>query len=161
MKRSDECWLWQGYRMKFGYGLIQARKVCSTPLLAHRVAYELTNGPIPKGKHVLHRCDNPPCVNPEHLFIGTQQDNNLDRDRKGRTASGDKNGARTNPMNNPFVRNHGSGLVGEQHPRSKLTDVQIQNLRNESESGIRQIELSKKYGITSTHVSRIVRGVMR
>lgn len=52
--------------------------------LAHRVAWMITNGPIPDGLCVLHRCDNPPCVNPAHLFLGTVQDNNADRDAKGR-----------------------------------------------------------------------------
>jgi len=78
------CWPFTGQRMRRGlpYGLIFDRRTRR----AHRVAWELTHGPIPEGLNVLHRCDNPPCCNPAHLFLGTDGDNAADREAKGRSA---------------------------------------------------------------------------
>lgn len=77
----DSCWPWKAYRTIDGYGQIgRFQRI----LRAHRVAWELTNGPIPPNIFVCHRCDNPPCCNPAHLFLGSVQENNLDMARKGR-----------------------------------------------------------------------------
>lgn len=76
------CWEWQAGRNEHGYGLFATRR--SGRSRAHRVAYERFVGPIPEGLHVLHTCDNPPCVNPAHLFLGTVKDNSKDMMRKGR-----------------------------------------------------------------------------
>lgn len=75
------CWEWTGWRKETGYGRV---RIDGRILYAHRVSWILANGPIPDDLRVLHRCDNPPCVNPDHLFLGTQGDNNADRDAKGR-----------------------------------------------------------------------------
>jgi len=80
----DECWEWKGSKTKTGYGRINNGTHSGSPLRAHRVSWEIHNGPIPEGKYVLHRCDNPGCVNPRHLWIGSQADNIRDMDRKGR-----------------------------------------------------------------------------
>lgn len=78
------CIEWQAFRLPHGYGQIQEGRAGSRKLLAHRAAYELQHGPIPSGMNVLHRCDNPSCVNTEHLFLGTQADNVYDMVSKGR-----------------------------------------------------------------------------
>ena len=83
--RIDErCWEWQGACDESGYGEIRMRPGKSK---AHRVSYLLFKGAIPDGWCVLHHCDNPPCVNPRHLFLGTKQDNVIDMMNKGRHAS--------------------------------------------------------------------------
>lgn len=75
------CWEWQGYRDKNGYGHLS---VAGHMLLAHRVSYRLHVGQIPDGMCVLHSCDNPPCMNPDHFFLGSRGDNNRDRENKQR-----------------------------------------------------------------------------
>lgn len=81
---GDACWEWQGARMPLGYGNVNVGK--NVTMSSHVVAWLLTSGPIPDGMRVLHRCDNPPCCRPDHLFLGTQLDNMLDASRKGRIA---------------------------------------------------------------------------
>jgi len=80
---TTNCHLWTGFIDKHGYGLITSDKRC---WLAHRLAWVRANGAIPDGLFVLHRCDNPRCVNPEHLFLGTAKDNARDMWAKGRNA---------------------------------------------------------------------------
>ena len=82
-RKTSGCWIWEGTRERKGYGRL-GRGHSSGQLLAHRASYELFVGPIPDGMMVLHRCDIPSCVNPEHLFIGTAADNARDEVAKGR-----------------------------------------------------------------------------
>lgn len=90
---NSGCWIWVGSRFPYmGYGRV---KDGGRERLAHRVSWELaTQAPVPDGMAVLHRCDNPPCVNPDHLFLGTLTDNNVDRMHKGRSSTGSDHGRR-------------------------------------------------------------------
>lgn len=85
----DECWRWLAYINRHGYGRFRHKGAQTN---AQRVAYELKVGPVPQGMHVLHRCDNPACCNPAHLFLGTNSDNAADRHSKGRDAAMEGNG---------------------------------------------------------------------
>jgi hypothetical protein len=86
---STGCWNWIMQKDRKGYGKIG---YCGTPRGAHRVSYELHCGEIPKGMHVLHRCDNPSCMNPAHLFLGSNAVNMADRNAKGRQQRGSNHG---------------------------------------------------------------------
>lgn len=81
------CWEWSRFRNKAGYGYFKWK---SKLTMAHRVAYELAIGEIPDGMYVLHKCDNPPCCNPDHLWLGTKDDNNKDKKAKNRGRSAPK-----------------------------------------------------------------------
>ena len=147
------CWLWTGRLMDFGYGCVPGHK--SGLHTAHRLAWALANGPIPigSGHHgtcVCHRCDTPSCCNPNHLFLGSMGDNNMDRVRKGRTASGNKNGAYTKP--DRVLRGTKSGMA-------KLTDDDVLSIRKKYASGgVSQAKLALEYGVNQTNIGFIVRG---
>lgn len=130
---KNECWIWLAGKTGLGYGqYILNGKV----LYAHRVSWMLKNGDIPKGLHVLHRCDNPKCVNPNHLYVGTHQQNMNDKKMRGR---------------NP-------GLKGELSPKAKLTWEQVREMRIlYSKGNISHRELAKKFGISNRMVSAIIR----
>jgi hypothetical protein len=83
VRKSEDCWIYEGARTRFGHGSVQWNGKKTT---AHRAMWMQTNGPIPEGLCVLHRCDNPPCVRPDHLFLGTKRDNTADMWSKGRQA---------------------------------------------------------------------------
>lgn len=120
---GEGCWEWQAGRSPRGYG-----KVCvaNKHWRAHRLAWTLTYGEIPAGLVVMHRCDNPPCVRPDHLQLGTCADNNRDKVAKGRDSRGDAHYARREPWRL---------LRGEQHGRAKLTEEQVRFIREEFQPG--------------------------
>lgn len=90
-RMPNGCWEWHGARNDRGYGTVTKN------VRAHRYAYELLGGPIPEGMCVCHTCDNPPCINPAHLFLGTIGENNRDRHAKGRTNSVKGTGIKPGP----------------------------------------------------------------
>jgi hypothetical protein len=133
------CWIWQG-KSRTGtcrlYGRIKVDGI-STP--AHRYSWELNNQQkIPDGMLVLHRCDNPECVNPDHLFLGTHQDNMDDMKKKGRQAKGEK-------LNHPRAKGSNNGLA-------KLDENLARQIFAESGS---QRSLAKKYGVSQTVIHNI------
>lgn len=129
-----ECWPWLAGKGGGAYVYGHIRHSGKT-INAHRVAWTLTYGTIPQGLCVLHRCDNPLCCNPAHLFLGTRTDNNADKMRKGR----------------------GRWLAGEKHGHSSLTDATVLEIRRLYAGGdVLQRELSAMYGVSQQQVSLIV-----
>jgi hypothetical protein len=109
MNYPTGCWEYCGCRFKKGYGNIRVGGKSGKNRGTHRVSYELHIGPIPDGLLVMHSCDNPPCVNPDHLSVGTVADNVADMDAKGRRviATGDRHGSKTHPEMIPRGLRHG------------------------------------------------------
>jgi hypothetical protein len=100
---EDECWEWKDHKDRGGYGKIW---LSGRNVLAHRFAWVIANGKMPDGLFACHKCDNPACCNPNHLFAGTSQDNIDDRVRKGRSACGDRNASRLYPEKRERGENH-------------------------------------------------------
>jgi hypothetical protein len=138
------CWMWVGGRSKNGYGRLKERGFW---ILAHRRSWELHRGAIPVGLLVCHHCDNPSCVRPSHLFVGTDADNKADCVAKGRQARG----AKCAPINpNPPV------LQGMKHGRAKLTDAIVLQIRAECAAGEFQHVVAKRHGVCQAMVNHIV-----
>lgn len=145
---GGSCWEWMGEITKDGYGRFCATEMCKTyPYIrAHRAAYELFKGPIPDGLLVCHACDNPSCVNPHHLWVGTQAANIADASRKVRMN-------RPRPTGRPPV-------LGEQHPLAKLTRKQADSIRVEYQpgrGGMNLARLAAKYGVAISLIHRIIK----
>ena len=144
------CIEWQGARDRKGYG---RRKWGTLTWQAHRLAWTQAYGPIPDGLCVLHRCDNPPCINVGHLFLGTKADNAADRDAKGRGrypgTRGDRNGMRVHPES---IRR------GSANPRASLTEADIPIIRARLAAGEQQWDVARSYGVNQPAISSIVRG---
>lgn len=135
-----ECWPWIAARRgKSGYGVIGSN--AGGTFQAHRIAWTLARGPIPDGLCVLHRCDNRPCCNPGHLFLGTYADNNADMARKGRHA------ARVHP---------GWGLRGERHNMARLTEAAVREIRS---GGRPTSEYAARFGVSQACIREARRGL--
>lgn len=124
---EDECWLWKRGKAKNGYGIFVHRRIC---YVTTRIMYYHIHGIDPGDKDVCHTCDAPGCCNPKHLWLGTQSQNMQDCINKGR--------ARDNK--------------GEQHPRARLTEQDILEIRNSDQ---RVVELASRFSVTPTQIYRI------
>ena len=143
--KNEPCWIWTGSKNKKGYGRVNINK---TPRSTHRISWIIKNGLIGEGLLVLHYCDNPTCVNPEHLFLGTPKDNTQDMLKKGRNNPGDKSWTRTNPEK--LAR-------GERAGSSKLTWKKVDEIRELYSSGsYSKRELGRIYGVGHNTVSSIL-----
>lgn len=128
--RSGECWLWTARRSRQGYGHFQ---VDGCPRQAHRVAFWLTYGHAPDGLVVRHTCDERACVRPDHLVLGTQADNCRDAVERRRHSFGERNG------------------------QSKLTDVDVCEIRFRSVCGERQADIARAFGVSGTTIRNVVK----
>lgn len=145
---EDGCWPWTGTILNTGYGRIMSE---GRPRSTHRVAWELANGPIPEGLWVLHRCDNPPCCNPAHLFLGTCTDNNRDAAAKGRTALGDRNGQRIHP-------DRTARGVKQGHAKFASEDVVTEIRKRLAAKTETQLVIARAFGVSPSVISRLARG---
>ncbi len=137
VRKTAGCWEWTGRRYPRGYG---AFTIGGRGVQAHRVAWELARGLIPAGMLVCHACDNPPCVRPDHLFLGTQSDNMCDMAAKGR---------------HPYPR-------GEDHHQARLSNADRAEIRRlYAAGGVTQAAIADRFGVCPSHVSRIVRRFRR
>lgn len=131
--KTASCWLWTGATSR-GYGSLADGN--GSAIRAHRMSWVMANGPIPEGMHVLHRCDTPPCVNPDHLFLGTDATNVADRVAKGRSAR----------------------LSGSAHPRARLSPRDVDGIRAAREDGASLAVIGRRFGVSKQHIARITSG---
>jgi hypothetical protein len=131
IKSENECWEWIKFKNKKGYGLFGLNAI---PEGAHRVSWRFTYGDIPESLCVLHKCDNPACCNPAHLFLGTNQDN----------------------VNDRVAKNRSSDLRGSKHYRAKLTEIKVLEIRSLYKMGIRQSSIAKTYKVNQGTISNII-----
>lgn len=135
VRKGDGCWLWTAYRDKDGYGMFWWN---GRNCMAHRISYQIASGVDPGEQCVCHHCDNPSCVNPQHLFLGTATENNEDRDKKGRQCRG----------------------VYHARQAAKLSEAQVIEIRRKASSGeYTTTQLAADYGVSRPAVSLLVRGV--
>lgn len=140
--KTETCWEWTGAHTQEGQGQI---RVSGATKLVTRIVWELTNGPIPPGLFVCHHCDNPSCVRPDHLFLGTQTDNMQDAVAKGRV----RNGAETHPE---------SFRKGEHHGMAKLTEDQAKAILERSAAGETRRSLAREFNVSTWTIRQIALG---
>ena len=147
---ADGCLEWGGGIDANGYGVVNWHRPGKRYIIGrvHRIVWAITFGPIPPGKFVCHSCDNRKCANAKHLFLGTNRDNILDASRKGRLATGDRNGSRLHPD---------LLLRGADNPAAKLTAVDVKRIRRMNHDGYSQSELARAYAVSQSNISLIVR----
>lgn len=140
VRKDSDCWAWTGCKNNRGYGMLY---VHGRHVLAHRVAFELHRGPIPEGLFCCHTCDNRACVNPDHLFLGTNADNMQDCARKGRL----------NVQRPEMIRS------GEHHPMARLTFAEVLEMRKLYSTGdFTQKALARMFGVSTSQANNILKG---
>ena len=127
------CWIWEASCAGKGYGQVKLPFQRRNDY-AHRIAYQIYRGEITNGRYVCHHCDNPKCVNPEHLYLGTQKENLQDMARKDRS------------------------LYGERNARAKLKEADVRKIRACLEMGMTQQQIAAAFGISQIQISRIHTG---
>lgn len=127
----DGCWEWSGYIDNYGYGRIMTK---DGPQRTHRVSYCVHHGEIPSGLSVLHHCDNRKCINPAHIYVGTQKQNMADKVGRGRALTGNNRGTA--------------------HPAAKIADADVYEIRKSKDSNP---TLAKKYGLTPAAIGMVKR----
>lgn len=149
---KEACWGWLGSKRNKGYGAFcwKAKGGGYIQSRASRFSWIIHNGTIPSGKFVLHRCDNPECTNPEHLFLGTIADNNADMIAKGRHVPGGTK-AKSLGVETKYRR-------GLDHPNAKLTPEIVSAIRQARKSGASFQSLSKQFGIGVSSAWKICKG---
>ena len=163
---QQPCLLWEGCAHPYGYGRLWVRSVGHSQT-AHRIAYEIANGPVPNESEICHHCDVAACFNPGHLFAGTHKDNMSDSARKGRIASGDRSGTRTHPESVPRGDRHWSRLRpervtrGDQRKDTKIRDADVPRIRALAASGVTRTRIASLFGVSQPHISKIVNGTKR
>ena len=160
---GDYCWPWMGAVLSHrgGYGSVAWGK---RHWRAHRLAYMLATGVDPAALCVLHSCDNPPCCNPTHLFLGTRADNSNDMKLKGRSATGNRNGQRTHPASRHFgdrngMRKHPERVTrGSCHPLSKLTEAEVTVIRRRARDGESGVAIARDFPLSPRSIRKIIAG---
>lgn len=176
--KTPTCWIWTASTTEFGYGQLLADGKRQD---AHRLSWVLHYGPIPEGKCVLHNCpggDNPACVRPDHLWLGTKKDNAQDALQKGRLACGKTGFAHLHPELMPRGESHYTQLHpeainrGDQHPwrlhpelirrgeanhSSKLNPEKVRNIRHRSAAGVRHSILAREHEVSAATITNVVK----
>lgn len=136
IEKTDSCWLWKAAKSKSGYGVFSLNRKW---MRAHRASYTIYKGPIPDGLLVLHSCDTPDCVNPDHLSLGTPKKNMDEMRERGRERK----------------------RKGNDHPCCKITDEQAQEIRELRKQKVPAKEIAKKFNISFEYVYQIAKGLYR
>jgi hypothetical protein len=148
VERTDGCWKWHGYTVK-GYGVLYDGDNGWRMVQAHRLSWKIHHGAISPGMFVCHRCDNPPCCNPDHLFLGTQKDNMSDAARKFRTSSGARHAARV------FA---GQEIHGSVRANAKLSEEQVRTIRQLRRDGVSVRDIAPMFKVCKATIFNLLRG---
>ena len=138
IEKTDSCWIWRGTRFDAGYGLFHHGRVKGVKRViesAHRLSWQMFRGKIGGSLHVLHKCNNRPCVNPDHLYLGRPKENIRDEIESG------------------------TFIFGTKHPLSKLTEADVPRIVSLSKSGISQRKIATMFGVNQALIWRIIHRV--